>query len=502
MTRWTRPSSALPAVARRPLPYSPYHTSGRVALWAFGLLSLLLSSMASAAPVTLAWDPVSVSDLAGYTLHYGYASGQYSFSENVGKTTTASLSGLDQRKVYYIAVTAYDTAGNESDFSNEVTYDLSKIDTDGDGLRDWDEIAVYKTDPNRADTDGDGLSDGQEVTTYKTDPTRADTDGDGVKDGAEVRQKTDPKNASSFLPQNLPEIPRWQMTVVSVDSEQLSGGDWLAENAIDGDRDTVWHTESAPTSPTPPHEIVISLGAKYMVGGFTYLPRQDGNLDGTVAKYSIYVSADGVNWGNPVSSGTFAKNANKKQVLFAGRAGRFVRFVATSEVNGKPWTSAAEMRVLGTPVPVPALVEIPQSQMSIVFVDSEELTGEDGSADHAIDGDPSTNWHTEWYASSPEHPHTLDIALGGMYAVWGLSYLPRQDGSLNGTVLRYTIYVSMDGVQWGNAVTTGTWTTDATEKTPLFLGKTGRFVRFVAQSEVHGNPWTSAAEITILGVAK
>ena len=191
-------------------------------------------------------------------------------------------------------------------------------------------------------------------------------------------------------------------------------------NAIDGDNKTIWQTQWYSASPQPPHEIVIWLGGNYIVGGFTYLPRQDGSLDGTVAKYSFYVSADGVNWGNPVANGTFAKNANKKKVLFAGRAGQFVRFVAKSEVNGKPWTSAAEIRVLGTPVAVPALVEVPQSQMSVVFVDSEELTGEDGSADNAIDGDPNTFWHTEWYTSSPEHPHKLDIALGGTYEVWGI----------------------------------------------------------------------------------
>jgi F5/8 type C domain len=105
-------------------------------------------------------------------------------------------------------------------------------------------------------------------------------------------------------------------------------------------------------------------------------------------------------------------------------------------------------------------------------------------------------------ATSPKHPHTLDIALGGTYEVWALSYLPRQDGSLNGTVLRYTIYVSMDGVKWGNAVATGTLTKDAAEKELVFKGRVGRFVRFVAQSEVNGYPWASAAEIIILGVPK
>jgi Bacterial TSP3 repeat len=106
-----------------------------------------------------------------------------------------------------------------------VSYDLAMIDTDKDGLSDWDEINFYKTDPKRADMDGYGLSDGQEVTRYGTDPTRADTDGDGVTDGAEVKQGTDPKDPSSVLPQNLPEIPCWQMRVVSVDSEEVSPDD-------------------------------------------------------------------------------------------------------------------------------------------------------------------------------------------------------------------------------------------------------------------------------------
>jgi hypothetical protein len=340
------------------------------------------------------------------------------------------------------------------------------------------------------------------VTQYQTDPRQADTDGDGVNDGAEAKQGTDPKDASSALPQNLPEIPRWQMKVVSVDSEELSGADGRAQNAIDGDKQTMWQTEWASTASKHPHEIVIWLGGDYVVGGFTYLPRQDGSLDGTVAKYSLYVSADGVNWGTAVKSGTLAKNASKKKVLFAGRAGQFVRFVANSEVNGKPLTSAAEIRLLGTPETVPNLVAVPQSQLRVAFVDSEEVVGEDGRAVNAIDGDANTFWHTEWYATDPVHPHKLDIALGGTYEVWALRYLPRQDDTLNGTVLRYSIYVSMDGVKWGNLVATGTLTKDAAEKELVFKGRVGQFVRFVAQSEVNGNPWTSAAEINILGVPK
>jgi outer membrane protein OmpA-like peptidoglycan-associated protein len=70
--------------------------------------------------------------------------------------------------------------------------DPLKADTDGDGLSDGDEISLFKTDPLKRDTDGDGLSDGDEVLNYKTDPLKVDTDGDGIGDGIEVLSKTNP----------------------------------------------------------------------------------------------------------------------------------------------------------------------------------------------------------------------------------------------------------------------------------------------------------------------
>lgn len=72
-------------------------------------------------------------------------------------------------------------------------------DTDGDGLTDGDEVLIYKTDPLKKDTDGDGLSDGDEVLIHKTDPLKIDTDGGGMNDGAEVRLGKDPLDPSDDL---------------------------------------------------------------------------------------------------------------------------------------------------------------------------------------------------------------------------------------------------------------------------------------------------------------
>jgi outer membrane protein OmpA-like peptidoglycan-associated protein len=64
--------------------------------------------------------------------------------------------------------------------------DPYSIDSDGDGLSDYEEIFIYKTDPLKRDTDGDGLSDYEEVRIFRTDPLRVDTDGDGLSDFDEI----------------------------------------------------------------------------------------------------------------------------------------------------------------------------------------------------------------------------------------------------------------------------------------------------------------------------
>jgi hypothetical protein len=75
--------------------------------------------------------------------------------------------------------------------------DPQNPDSDGDNLKDGDEVNIYHTNPASADTDADGLNDGAEVNTYKTNPLIADTDGDGFPDGLEVQLGSNPTNAAS-----------------------------------------------------------------------------------------------------------------------------------------------------------------------------------------------------------------------------------------------------------------------------------------------------------------
>ncbi len=81
-----------------------------------------------AGEATLFWDPPTtntdgstLTDLGGYIVYYGTSSGQYDNMIDAGNVITWNVANLPEGRNYYFAVTAYDIAGNESDFSNEVT---------------------------------------------------------------------------------------------------------------------------------------------------------------------------------------------------------------------------------------------------------------------------------------------------------------------------------------------------------------------------------------------
>src|SRR5262249_15545500 len=109
------------------------------------------------------------------------------------------------------------------------------------------------------------------------------------------------------------------------------------------------------------------------------------------------------------------------------------------------------------PTNTPGKGLIPPQQMRVLAADSQEQVGENGAARHAIDGNATTFWHTAWSRRADPLPHSLVLDLGGQYQVDGVRYLPRQDGSPNGTIASYQFYGSANGSTWGTAVAAGTF---------------------------------------------
>jgi hypothetical protein len=136
------------------------------------------------------------------------------------------------------------------------------------------------------------------------------------------------------------------LKVASVDSEETDGQDGRGENAVDGNPNTYWHTQWQGNSPGLPHEIIIELLPPAVIKGFTYLPRQDESDHGTIKDYEFYVSDDGRHFGQPVKKGAFAPGKGEQIETFEPIKCRFIKLRAISEINGLPWTSAAEIRVI------------------------------------------------------------------------------------------------------------------------------------------------------------
>ena len=101
--------------------------TARMFLIGFFLFSALCS-MAYAETATIAWDPNPEPDIYGYKVFYGTESRNYTETVEVigANNTTVTINGLLPGNTYYFAVKAVDLAGQESDFSDEVsrTYEL------------------------------------------------------------------------------------------------------------------------------------------------------------------------------------------------------------------------------------------------------------------------------------------------------------------------------------------------------------------------------------------
>ena len=330
------------------------------------------------------------------------------------------------------------------------------------------------------------------------------------------------------------------------------------ENAIDGDPKSLWHTkwEGPDAPPMPPHWLVISLGRRAKISGFRYLPRQDGSINGAIAKYRLFVSDDGVNWGEPVASGDFTNDrpaTAEKTVVFGSQSDnrapvveslpaqnsamsaavsvqvkatdadddlltytatglpaglsvgpntglvsgtpitagsfpvqlsvtdgksppatmtvqwtvqapaidpgaaavapgevRFVKLEALSEVTGKPFSSVAEFNVIGADG-----LNVTRKDWSVSADSADSID----PASAAIDGNPATQWHSQWNGAAPPPPHSFVVDMKRPMRVTGFKVLPRQDASTNGVIGRFNFYVSVDGVDWGKPVAEGDFAT-------------------------------------------
>ena len=134
-----------------------------------------------------------------------------------------------------------------------------------------------------------------------------------------------------------------QLSDVPVDGWQVVGGNADSRKAIDGDRKTVWRASAL----TP---LVVDMGDKIEVSGFSYAPSPGDDLVGTVYKYAFYVSLDGHSWTKCETSGEFS-NIMHNPVPYFVRFGktypaRYFKLEPVSEINNKNIVTVGEVGIL------------------------------------------------------------------------------------------------------------------------------------------------------------
>ena len=132
---------------------------------------------------------------------------------------------------------------------------------------------------------------------------------------------------------------------ISASSSQPDEGD--PAHVVDGQNGTFWHSRWSKNPASFPHWIVVDFGNPLTITEVTYLPRQGKNGNGRIKDYAIYLSDDGKQWGAPAAKGSF-KNSESEQIAKLDKAstGRYMKFVALSEVSGQSFASIAELDVI------------------------------------------------------------------------------------------------------------------------------------------------------------
>ena len=134
--------------------------------------------------------------------------------------------------------------------------------------------------------------------------------------------------------------------------------------------------------------------------------------------------------------------------------------------------------------------------VTVSFASSVE-SGE-GDAEHLVDGNPNTYWHTMWSVTVANYPHWVDFDCGTAKMLKGFTYLPRQD-SQNGNIRKYRVQLSQDGKTWSDPICEGEFKNDQLLKRVIFSKpQRARYLRFTALSSQDGQDFATGAEFAVL----
>ncbi len=125
--------------------------------------SLLMATQSLALTLKVGWQPSPDARVAGYKLFYGQSTRSYSNAVDAGGQVSCTLSDLYPGSTYFFAAAAYDASGNQSDYSEEISYTVPHVADNGapiavDGRLGLTEEGEGSGTLQADDPDGDDLT--------------------------------------------------------------------------------------------------------------------------------------------------------------------------------------------------------------------------------------------------------------------------------------------------------------------------------------------------------
>jgi beta-glucosidase len=200
--------------------------------------------------------------------------------------------------------------------------------------------------------------------------------------------------------------------------------------------------------------------------------------------FEVYVSNDGVNFGSAVATGT--GSSPLITVSFAPQTARYVKIVQTGAATF--WWSIAELNVYA-PGSTPEAGPPPEVALSRTgWTATASNTGGGDVPAHALDGNPATRFTT---GTPMANGMWFQVDMRAQQSFNQITM--DSGGSKNDYARGFEVYVSTDGVNFGNPVATGAGSSPLI--TVSFALQTARYVKIVQTGAA--TFWWSIAELNV-----
>ena len=146
---------------------------------------------------------------------------------------------------------------------------------------------------------------------------------------------------------SLPALPEKKVEakarIFSCSSREPGEGD--PEHLIDGNLDTIWHSQYGTTMGNFPHVVAVELPEETTLKGLTVYGRRNG-VNGRVRHCAVETSLDGATWEKQVED-ELANTAEEQDILFFKPVkAKFYRFTALDNHYGNDFASMAEIKTI------------------------------------------------------------------------------------------------------------------------------------------------------------